>query len=128
LEEQPEIVRQIESAFSKLDRLASEKGSAAALLDRLDRAILAKAFRGELVPQDPNDEPASVLLERVRASRAVCERKGTVTNGSSGGEGGIRNLGNFNRLSIISFFAPQTCPMSRGTSASIRPEVARHRS
>jgi type I restriction enzyme S subunit len=71
LEEQQEIVRQIESAFSKLDRLASEKGSAAALLDRLDRAILAKAFRGELVPQDPNDEPASVLLERVRASRAA---------------------------------------------------------
>jgi type I restriction enzyme S subunit len=40
-------------------------------LDRLDQAILAKAFRGELVPQDPNDEPASVLLERIRASRAA---------------------------------------------------------
>jgi type I restriction enzyme S subunit len=33
------------------------------------RALLAKAFRGELVPQDPNDEPASVLLERIRAAR-----------------------------------------------------------
>ncbi len=32
-------------------------------------AILAKAFRGELVPQDPDDEPASVLLERIRADR-----------------------------------------------------------
>ena len=35
----------------------------------LDRSILAKAFRGELVPQDPNDEPAAVLLERIRAER-----------------------------------------------------------
>ncbi len=31
--------------------------------------MLAKAFRGELVPQNPNDEPASVLLERIRAER-----------------------------------------------------------
>lgn len=36
---------------------------------RLLQAILAKAFRGELVPQDPDDEPASVLLERIRADR-----------------------------------------------------------
>ncbi len=39
------------------------------LLGSLDQSILAKAFRGELVPQDPNDEPASVLLERIRAER-----------------------------------------------------------
>jgi type I restriction enzyme, S subunit len=38
-------------------------------VDILDRSILAKAFRGELVPQDPNDEPAAVLLERIRAER-----------------------------------------------------------
>ncbi len=36
----------------------------------LDQSILAKAFRGELVPQDPNDEPSSVILERIRAERA----------------------------------------------------------
>ena len=39
------------------------------LLPKLDQAILAKAFRGELVPQDPNDEPAAALLERIRAER-----------------------------------------------------------
>lgn len=38
-------------------------------MDQLDQAILAKAFRGELVPQEPNDEPAAVLLERIRAHR-----------------------------------------------------------
>jgi type I restriction enzyme S subunit len=68
------IVNRIESTFAQLDRLATEAGSAAALLDRLDRATLTKAFLGELVPQDPNDEPASVLLERIRASRAAQAR------------------------------------------------------
>jgi hypothetical protein len=38
-------------------------------LDSLDQSILAKAFRGELVPQDPNDEPASVLLARIRQQK-----------------------------------------------------------
>ncbi|MCA3694387.1 restriction endonuclease subunit S [Aquidulcibacter sp.] len=69
LSEQAEIVRRIETAFSWLDRLAMEHTSATKLLPKLDAAILTKAFRGELVPQDPNDEPASVLLERVKAER-----------------------------------------------------------
>src|SRR5262249_11937829 len=38
-------------------------------LDQLDQAILAKAFRGELVPQGPSDEPASALLARIRERR-----------------------------------------------------------
>lgn len=71
LEDQYEIVRRIESTFSWLDRLANEHGSAAKLLPKLDGAILAKAFRGELVPQDPNDEPASALLVRISEDRAT---------------------------------------------------------
>jgi type I restriction enzyme S subunit len=67
--EQAEIIRRIESAFNWLDRLDSEYGSAVKLLPKLDGAILAKAFRGELVPQDPNDEPAAKLLERIKADR-----------------------------------------------------------
>ena len=42
-------------------------------MDRLTQSILAKAFRGELVPQDPNDEPASVLLERIKVEKARLE-------------------------------------------------------
>ena len=67
--EQREIVRRIENAFAWIDRLATEAKSARKLIEHLDQAVLAKAFRGELVPQDPNDEPASVLQERIIAER-----------------------------------------------------------
>ncbi len=69
LAEQHEIVRRIESAFAKIDRLAKEAKRGLELLGRLDEAILAKAFRGDLVPQDENDEPAELLLARIRAER-----------------------------------------------------------
>jgi type I restriction enzyme, S subunit len=59
----------VSSAFAAIDRLASQVTSARRLIEHLDQAVLAKAFRGELVPQDPRDEPASVLLERINAAR-----------------------------------------------------------
>ncbi|OCW57063.1 restriction endonuclease subunit S [Hoeflea olei] len=75
LEEQHEIVRRIESAFAKIDRLAQEAKRALKLVGRLDEAILAKAFRGELVPQDENDEPAERLLARIRAEREAAPQR-----------------------------------------------------
>ncbi|EKQ67673.1 restriction endonuclease S subunit [Leptolyngbyaceae cyanobacterium JSC-12] len=69
IEEQKEIVRRVEERFEKIDKIEQEYQKAVKLCDRLEQATLAKAFRGELVPQDPNDEPASVLLERIRAER-----------------------------------------------------------
>jgi type I restriction enzyme S subunit len=77
VEEQSEIARRIAIAFAWVDRLSSETTSARKLIDHLDQAVLAKAFRGELVPQDPNDEPASILLVRVKAERqaAPCREK-----------------------------------------------------
>lgn len=71
---QRDIVRRINSAFEKIDRLAAEAKRALELVGKLDEAILAKAFRGELVPQDPNDEPASVLLDRIKAERAAAPK------------------------------------------------------
>jgi type I restriction enzyme S subunit len=75
LEEQREVVRRINSLFLVANRLKQNYKEAKAYLDQLDRSILAKAFRGELVPQDPNDEPASVLLERIRAEREKLDTK-----------------------------------------------------
>ena len=69
-DEQHEIVRRIETSFAKINLLAAEAEKALKLTDRLDQRILAKAFAGGLVPQDANDEPASVLLDRIRAERA----------------------------------------------------------
>lgn len=70
-EEQTEIVRRVEQLFAFADQLEARVKAAQARIDRLTQSILAKAFRGELVPQDPNDEPASVLLERIKAQRAA---------------------------------------------------------
>ena len=69
LEEQQEIVRRVEKLFAFVDRLEARYQTARAQVDRLTPALLDKAFRGELVPQEPNDEPASVLLARIRAEQ-----------------------------------------------------------
>jgi type I restriction enzyme, S subunit len=71
VEEQEEVARRISEAMGWLDFVLEERGQALKLIDHIDQATLAKAFRGELVPQDPNDEPAAKLLERIRAARAA---------------------------------------------------------
>jgi len=74
-EEQQEIVRRVEALFAKADRIEAQYKNARQQVDRLTPALLAKAFRGELVPQDPNDEPASVLLGRVKEARSIGQVK-----------------------------------------------------
>jgi type I restriction enzyme S subunit len=69
LEEQSELIDRVETLFTLADQLEARLTAARKVVDRLTPALLAKAFRGELVPQDPNDEPTSILLERIRAAR-----------------------------------------------------------
>ena len=70
LREQDEIVRRVEALFQLADRIEARHAAAIAQSQRLAPLTLAKAFRGELVPQDPNDEPASARLARIAAQRA----------------------------------------------------------
>ncbi len=76
MKEQKEIVRRVESLFTLADTVEKQYQAAKQRVDRLSQSILAKAFRGELVPQDPNDEPASVLLDRIRAIKTEMVKVG----------------------------------------------------
>lgn len=75
LQEQEEIVRRLEALFQKCDQIEARYQKAKAYTDKLTQALLAKAFRGELVPQDPNDEPAEVLLKRIKAEKEAATTK-----------------------------------------------------
>lgn len=74
LKEQTEIVRLVEQYFALADTLERNLANAKQRVDNLTQSILAKAFRGELVPQDPNDEPADKLLARIKAARLEAEK------------------------------------------------------
>jgi type I restriction enzyme S subunit len=73
MEEQHEIVRRVEALFTLADGIETRIRAATIRAERLPQAILARAFRGELVPTEaalaraegPDYEPASVLLERI---------------------------------------------------------------
>ena len=68
--EQQEMVRRVKTLFVIADRLEAHYHSADTLVKQLTASLLAKAFRGELVEQEPNEEPGNMLLERIRAKRA----------------------------------------------------------
>jgi type I restriction enzyme S subunit len=75
LEEQRRIVTEVEERLSVVDALRTALDRAQRRSASLRRAILERAFRGKLVPQDPTDEPASELLERIRAGRAAAPKQ-----------------------------------------------------
>ena len=71
LDEQLRIVAEVERQFSFIDACERAVDAGLARSAALRRSVLKAAFEGRLVPQDPSDEPASVLLERIRAERAA---------------------------------------------------------
>ena len=69
IEEQQKIVEEIEKRFEVADNVAKIVEENLEKAEQLKQSILKKAFEGRLVPQDPTDEPASVLLERIKKER-----------------------------------------------------------
>ena len=70
LAEQLRIVAEVARILSIINDLDDAIKTNLRRADKLRQAILKRAFEGKLVPQDPNDEPASILLERIRAERS----------------------------------------------------------
>jgi type I restriction enzyme S subunit len=76
--EQDQIVREVEERLSILDAMEQSTRVGIEQSEAIRQSILTKAFAGQLVPQDPNDEPASVLLARIKAEReAEAEEQGS---------------------------------------------------
>ena len=69
LPEQHKIVEEIERRFSVADEVEKTVDASLKQAERLRQSILKKAFEGKLVPQDPNDEPAEKLLDRIKAEK-----------------------------------------------------------
>lgn len=77
VEEQAAIIEEVDRHFSLIDAAEKAINLSMARASRLRQSILKQAFEGKLVPQDPKDEPASVLLKRLQSSRSVHEGNGT---------------------------------------------------
>jgi len=82
--EQDRIAAEVERRLSVIDELEMQVDANLKRAERLRQAILKRAFQGKLVPQNPDDEPASILLERMRAARKQRAEENAKTKGRTG--------------------------------------------
>ena len=75
---QNKLLKSVHTAFELCSTVDSDKTSLQGLINQTKSKILDLAIRGKLVPQDPNDEPASVLLERIRAEKENLIKQGKI--------------------------------------------------
>jgi type I restriction enzyme S subunit len=76
LDEQHQIVKFLAAELSRSDKMMEEIEFSLMKSEALRQSVLKKAFSGRLVSQDPNDEPAAVLLGRLRAEKARQQKPG----------------------------------------------------
>jgi type I restriction enzyme S subunit len=83
LVEQLRIVTEVEQSLSIVDELEITLTKSLTRAERLRQSVLRKAFSGQLVPQDPDDEPAAILLERIRTDHSTQRATGTPSRSRS---------------------------------------------
>ena len=76
--EQEKIYNACESLLTLTGKIASDKQDILSIISKTKSKILDLAIRGQLVPQNPDDEPASVLLERIRAEKEELIKQGKI--------------------------------------------------
>lgn len=77
--EQEQILLELDSKFSMINQMENIIAESTQKSEALRQSILKKAFSGQLVPQDPNDEPASALLARIKAEKAALPKSRKVS-------------------------------------------------
>lgn len=123
--EQAEIVREVERRLEAAFRLAATLKQQLIRADATRHSLLREAFAGRLVPQDPNDEPASILLARIRAKREA-EAQKPKGRGMSKSKPKIKTAGRQNLLAVLKENGGSMTPEQLFHAAGFEPSQVDH--